>query len=172
MASNIRVLQPSKRLNIRVNLISLVFFALYISDADTLIGPCAVYMKKVDDSTKDPGSGGGWFKIYEDGYKNGQWCNDRINQAGGVLTVTIPRDLKKGHYLIRGEHIGLHSAAEGQSGAQFYMTYVSNFLPPIFSLLMAVGVVNFLLLLWGAKPNHKQCPFQVQTISNLVTNLL
>lgn len=82
-----------------------------------------MYMKKVNDATKDSGSGPGWFKIYEDGYRDGNWCSKRINDNGGKLTVKIPRDLAGGQYLIRGEHIGLHNAKD-EGMAQFFVGYV------------------------------------------------
>ena len=132
-----------------------------------------MYMKKVDDAKKDPGYGQGWFKIFEDGYKNGQWCNERVNQQGGWLYATIPQDIEGGQYLIRGEHIALHNTyteggTNGNDGSQFFMGYVSGFLPTIVSLLMAVDVVNLMLYL-QAMANHKQCPFQA--ISTLTTHI-
>ena len=88
-------------------------------------------MKKVDDATKDPGYGEGWFKIYEDGYKDGKWCNDRVNNQGGWLYATIPKDLEGGQYLIRGEHIGLHHVGlQGEGNdvkAQLFVGCVSGF---------------------------------------------
>ena len=41
-------------------------------------GPVMVYMKKVSDAKSDPGYGGGWFKIQQDGYSGGQWGVDRL----------------------------------------------------------------------------------------------
>ena len=98
-------------------------------------------MKKVQDATKDPGYGSGWFKIYEDGYRDGDWCSARINKNGGKLVVSIPRDLVEGQYLIRGEHMGMHNAQD-VGKAQFFVGYVSGFLPIIVSLLMVIGVDN------------------------------
>ena len=88
------------------------------------IGPCAVYMKAVGDATKSPGYGAGWFKIWEDGYRNGKFCAQRIIDNNGRMTVRIPNDLKGGDYLIRAEQLALHQA-ENLGGAQWYIGYAS-----------------------------------------------
>lgn len=83
-------------------------------------GPCSVYMKKVSDSTKSPGTGAGWFKIWEDGFHDGKFCAQRIIDNGGRMTVRIPRDLQGGDYLIRAEQVALHQAQD-LGGAQWYI---------------------------------------------------
>jgi len=83
-------------------------------------GPCAVYMKAVNDATTAPGPGSGWFKIFDDGYRDGKFCSQRIIDNGGKLTIKLPRDLKGGDYLIRAEQLALHEA-KIKGGAQWYI---------------------------------------------------
>lgn len=78
-------------------------------------GPCMIYMAK-----SETGSGPVWFKIWEDGYSNGQWCVDRLRANRGKISATIPRNLAPGNYLIRGEIIALHGAY-ALNGAQPYV---------------------------------------------------
>jgi len=78
-------------------------------------GPLMVYLAK-----SDSGSGAVWFKIYQDGYSNGQWAVDRLIANRGRVDVTIPSDIAPGNYLLRGEIIALHSA-NGLNGAQPYV---------------------------------------------------
>jgi hypothetical protein len=46
-------------------------------------GPTLAYLKKVSSATSDSGIGGGWFKIQEDGYNNGQWGTSTVITNGG-----------------------------------------------------------------------------------------
>jgi cellulase len=77
-------------------------------------GPVMVYMAKADTN----GEGAVWTKIWEDGYKDGEWAVDRFITNKGLITVDIP-NLEAGEYLIRPELIGLHEA-NSKGGAQFY----------------------------------------------------
>ncbi|KAF2232735.1 lytic polysaccharide monooxygenase [Viridothelium virens] len=97
------------------------------SDATDVIdpshkGPVMAYMKKVTNAVTDVGYGSGWFKIAEDTFtpSNSTWGVDRLIASGGIQTVTIPKCLAPGQYLLRGELIALHGAST-QGGAQFYM---------------------------------------------------
>lgn len=45
---------------------------------------------------------------------------DRLIANGGVQSITIPKCIAPGQYLLRGELIALHSASSS-GGAQFYM---------------------------------------------------
>ena len=83
-------------------------------------GPCAVYMKKVD-SPMDPGSGDGWFKIWQDGYdaSTDKWCTDKLVDTNGLLSVNTPSDIAQGYYLVRPELLALH-AADSQHQPQYY----------------------------------------------------
>ncbi|KAJ4292982.1 hypothetical protein N0V88_005646 [Collariella sp. IMI 366227] len=83
-------------------------------------GPTIAYMKKVDDALNDSGIGGGWFKIQEDGYNNGQWGTSTVITNGGFHYIEIPACLPNGQYLLRAEMIALH-AAGSTAGAQLYM---------------------------------------------------
>jgi len=46
-------------------------------------GPTLAYLKKTDNSVTDKGVGGGWFKIQESGYSNGQWGTSTVITNGG-----------------------------------------------------------------------------------------
>ncbi|KEY74265.1 hypothetical protein S7711_00423 [Stachybotrys chartarum IBT 7711] len=84
------------------------------------LGPCAVYLKKVDDMFSDSAAGRGWFKIWEDGYDadSGRWCVDTLVENNGLLSVNLPTGLPAGYYLARPEVIALHAAYRGEP--QFY----------------------------------------------------
>ncbi|KAE8147113.1 glycosyl hydrolase family 61-domain-containing protein [Aspergillus avenaceus] len=77
-------------------------------------GPCAVYMKKVDDATADNNAAGdGWFKIWQYDYDEsaGQWCTEKLIANNGFLSVKIPQGIDEGYYLVRTELLALHNAA-------------------------------------------------------------
>lgn len=78
-------------------------------------GPCAVYMKKMDDMLSDSAAGPGWFKIWEDGYDvdADRWCVDTLIEKDGLLSVNIPSGLPAGYYLVRPEVLALHAAYRG-----------------------------------------------------------
>jgi hypothetical protein len=75
-------------------------------------GPCAVYLKKVDDAATDKAVGDGWFKIFDHGYNNStkRWCTDEIIDNNGLLSVHLPKGMEGGDYLARPEIIALHAA--------------------------------------------------------------
>ncbi|KAK1974573.1 glycosyl hydrolase family 61-domain-containing protein [Colletotrichum cereale] len=75
-------------------------------------GPCAVYIKKVDDMATSAAAGPGWFKIWDDGYNEftQQWCVDELIKNNGLLTVELPSGLTAGYYLVRPELLALHQA--------------------------------------------------------------
>ncbi len=85
------------------------------------LGPCAVYIKKVDDMFADDAAGSGWFKIWEDGYDtdSGKWCVDRLVEKKGLMSVDLPSGLPAGYYLVRPEILALHQAYRGDP--QFYL---------------------------------------------------
>ncbi|KFY55231.1 hypothetical protein V497_07119 [Pseudogymnoascus sp. VKM F-4516 (FW-969)] len=87
-------------------------------------GPVLAYLAKVPSgqtaATWD-GSGSVWFKIYEDGPTGLgtqlAWPSD----AATSVSFTIPSATPDGEYLVRVEHIALHSAS-ASGGAQFYIS--------------------------------------------------
>ncbi|KAG7293791.1 hypothetical protein NEMBOFW57_003848 [Staphylotrichum longicolle] len=83
-------------------------------------GPTLAYLKKVSSATSDSGIGGGWFKIQEDGYNNGQWGTSTVITNGGFHYIDIPACIPNGQYLLRAEMIALHGASSS-GGAQLYM---------------------------------------------------
>ncbi|KAJ1822332.1 hypothetical protein LPJ56_000867 [Coemansia sp. RSA 2599] len=85
-------------------------------------GPCLVYLAQIN---KPNPADLGWFKIFEEGYTGGKWCSTNLNNNGGLLNVTIPKDLAAGDYLLRGEIIALPEAervyaSDLTAGAQYY----------------------------------------------------
>lgn len=62
-----------------------------------------------------------WFKIYAEPstFSNGQLSWNSLNAA--TASVTIPRSTPSGEYLLRVEHIALHSAGQ-INGAQLYIS--------------------------------------------------
>ncbi|KAF2632701.1 lytic polysaccharide monooxygenase [Macroventuria anomochaeta] len=87
-------------------------------------GPLQFYMAKVpsgETAATWDGSGNVWFKIFA----------EKANVANGALTwgsmnaatasVTIPKNTPSGEYLLRIEHIALHSAS-AINGAQIYLS--------------------------------------------------
>ncbi|KAK1141140.1 hypothetical protein N8T08_009307 [Aspergillus melleus] len=86
-------------------------------------GPCAVYMKHVDDASADNNAAGdGWFKIWEMGYDEsaGKWCTEKLNDNKGLLSAHIPEGLKGGYYLVRPELLALHATQDDPADPQFY----------------------------------------------------
>ncbi|KAI9713611.1 MAG: hypothetical protein M1820_000994 [Bogoriella megaspora] len=87
-------------------------------------GPCAVYLKKVDDATKgDAAVGDGWFKIWDDGYDEsaGKWCTEKLRDNNGHISISLPKDIEAGYYLLRPELLALHQADKTPSNPQFYV---------------------------------------------------
>lgn len=87
-------------------------------------GPLQFYMAKVPSgkTAKDwDGSGQVWFKIYSEqatvGGNGLTWPS--LNK--GSVSVTIPKNVPSGDYLLRIEHIALHQASQ-TNGAQFYIS--------------------------------------------------
>ncbi|KAJ9632375.1 hypothetical protein H2203_000780 [Taxawa tesnikishii (nom. ined.)] len=73
-------------------------------------GPCAVYMKKTSSAISDTAVGGGWFKVWEEGYDEAarKWCTEKIIDNDGHMSIVIPSALEAGYYLIRPELLALH----------------------------------------------------------------
>jgi cellulase len=65
-------------------------------------------------------TGNVWVKIDEWAYKpdqNPPWGSDKLASQGASWTVTIPKNLANGNYLLRHEILGLHVAGT-RMGAQ------------------------------------------------------
>ncbi|KAK1752952.1 glycoside hydrolase [Echria macrotheca] len=86
-------------------------------------GPMAFYIAKVptgQTAATFDGKGKVWSKIYQDHPKLGgtmTWPS----QGARSVNVQIPKCLQDGDYLLRAEHVGLHSASSA-GGAQFYIS--------------------------------------------------
>lgn len=84
-------------------------------------GSLNVYLSKVSNAATADGSAP-WFKIYQIGpVTNGgssiSWPTDNATQ----FTFKLPSTIQSGQYLMRIEHIALHSASSS-GGAQFYIS--------------------------------------------------
>lgn len=100
-------------------------------------GPCAVYLKKVDDAITDTAAGAGWFKLWDEGYDEsaGKWCTEKLISNDGHLSVALPESLQGGYYLVRSELLALHNADKGDP--QFYVDCAQIFLQSTGSSLPA-----------------------------------
>ncbi|KAM0284019.1 hypothetical protein ACHAQH_002214 [Verticillium albo-atrum] len=88
-------------------------------------GPAIVYMSNAPTTTKAYEGDGDWFKIFEESVCNtsGDFTKDAwCTWDKDTIEFTIPKDTPDGEYLIRPEHIGVHSAHVDQ--AEFYYTCV------------------------------------------------
>ena len=94
-------------------------------------GPCAVYMKKVENSAaSNNAAGDGWFKIMELGYdeQTKKWCTEQLSPNNGHLAAKVPQDLAPGYYLLRPELLALHQADKNPPDPQFYVGCAQIFL--------------------------------------------
>ena len=87
-------------------------------------------MKSVVSAKSDPGTGRGWFKIFDSGYdfNTNEWCTEILIKNNGILTVNIPADLAGGYYLVRPELLSLHQADKNPPNPQFYTGCAQIFL--------------------------------------------
>ncbi|GJC80819.1 putative endo-beta-1,4-glucanase D [Colletotrichum liriopes] len=85
-------------------------------------GPSQFYMSPVSNAASDKGTGT-WYKVHQsllcksgspEFLRQGAWCS----YGEDNVSFTIPATIPNGQYLVRGEHIGLHGAHDGQ--AEFY----------------------------------------------------
>ncbi|TLD19701.1 hypothetical protein PspLS_09682 [Pyricularia sp. CBS 133598] len=85
-------------------------------------GPAQVYVSPVANAKTDKGDD--WYKIHQslickqgspESLRSDAWCSWDEDNVNAVIPATIPN----GQYLLRGEHIGLHGAHDGQ--AEFYV---------------------------------------------------
>ncbi|KAL5923719.1 hypothetical protein ACKVV7_001814 [Pyricularia oryzae] len=85
-------------------------------------GPAQVYVSPVSDAKTDKGDD--WYKIHQslickqgspESLRTDAWCSWGEDNVNAVIPASIPN----GQYLLRGEHIGLHGAHDGQ--AEFYV---------------------------------------------------
>lgn len=90
-------------------------------------GPLSFWLAKAPTTVEDwDPTGDVWFKIWEDHptitSSSITWETDPLNDNKGSSTVnvTIPTCVAPGEYLLRVQHIGLHSAQQ-VGGAQFYI---------------------------------------------------
>ncbi|KAK1767230.1 glycoside hydrolase family 61 protein [Phialemonium atrogriseum] len=87
-------------------------------------GPMAFYIAKVPagQSVLDWNADGKvWSKIYQDQPSISASSITWPSQGAQSVSVTIPKCLADGEYLLRAEHIGLHSAS-AVGGAQLYIS--------------------------------------------------
>ncbi|KIJ55697.1 lytic polysaccharide monooxygenase [Sphaerobolus stellatus SS14] len=84
-------------------------------------GPVMNYMAKCTGSCSSfkGDTGSPWFKIQQEAYANGVWASDNVANNNHSYTVTIPKKIAPGDYLLRHEILALH-AGSNVGGAQFY----------------------------------------------------
>ncbi|KAB5594181.1 Glycoside hydrolase family 61 protein [Ceratobasidium theobromae] len=86
------------------------------------MGPLITYMAKVpagQTADKFDASKGDFFKIAQEGQDGDGWFVARLMKLGTKYTVTIPKELEDGDYIMRHEIIALH-LADSKGGAEFY----------------------------------------------------
>ncbi|QRW16580.1 glycoside hydrolase family 61 protein [Rhizoctonia solani] len=87
------------------------------------LGPLMTYMTKVPEgqtADKFNPANAQWFKVAQDGLKsNGKWVRLTSVTTGGAHSVTIPKNIPSGQYLMRSEIIALH-LADKRGGVEFY----------------------------------------------------
>jgi hypothetical protein len=85
-------------------------------------GPLLVYMAKAPSNVVDfDGKGAVWFKIYEDKPNVTPNAITWPNDGKSSIDIPIPSCIAPGQYLVRFEHIALHSASS-PGGAQLYIS--------------------------------------------------
>ncbi|RAR10357.1 glycoside hydrolase family 61 protein [Stemphylium lycopersici] len=111
-------------------------------------GPCAVYLKKVDNAATDKAAGDGWFKIFDHGYDDStdRWCTDEIIDNDGLFSVNLPKGLEGGDYLARPEILALHAANDNDPQfytgcAQIFLESTGNLVPE--STVSIPGYVDY-----------------------------
>ncbi|GIJ98275.1 hypothetical protein Aspvir_000391 [Aspergillus viridinutans] len=130
-------------------------------------GPCAVYMKKVDDATADNNAAGdGWFKIWQADYDAtaGKWCTEKMIDNNGHISVQIPADIEGGYYLVRPELLALHATQDNPPDPQFYVGCAQVFVqstgtakPPTVN----IGEGTYALSMPGMKYNIYKTPLDL-----------
>ncbi|CAG7846720.1 Probable endo-beta-1,4-glucanase D Short=Endoglucanase D; AltName: Full=Carboxymethylcellulase D; AltName: Full=Cellulase D; Flags: Precursor [Serendipita indica DSM 11827] len=85
-------------------------------------GPLLFYMAKAPSTVNGwDGSGKVWFKIAQTGATFSPGQINWPSSGKTSVSVTIPRSVPSGEYILRVEHIALHSASS-TGGAQFYIS--------------------------------------------------
>ncbi|KAF9877460.1 fungal cellulose binding domain-containing protein [Colletotrichum karsti] len=134
-------------------------------------GPAQVYMSPVADAKTDKGTGS-WYKVHEallctagsaESLRTDAWCV----YGEDNVSFTVPATIPDGQYLVRGEHVGLHGAHDGQ--AEFYyacaqvevsgnsatsMPGTAVKIPGVYK--QADAAVNFSL--WGSSTSYPTTP--------------
>lgn len=91
------------------------------------IGSVAIYLKQVSNIATTNPAGGGWFKIYSDGYDSSrkQWSAKKLIADKGLLSFSLPSGLPTGYYLARSEILAIHDISG--SGPQFFVNCAQLF---------------------------------------------
>jgi cellulase len=92
-------------------------------------GPVIDYLARCagDDCTSESAGDLSFFKIDEKGLNDAatqSWASDDLIADGNAWTVTVPKDIAPGQYVLRHEIIALHSAQDA-NGAQSYPQCIS-----------------------------------------------
>ncbi|KAH7343175.1 glycosyl hydrolase family 61-domain-containing protein [Rhizoctonia solani] len=104
------------------------------------LGPLMTYMTKVPSgqtADKFNPSGASWFKVAQAGIgSNGKWAQASL-MSGAFHSVTIPKNIPSGQYIMRHEIIALH-LADKRGGVEFYGGCIQ------FNVKGGTGGANFL----------------------------
>ena len=85
-------------------------------------GSFNIYMAKAPSTAASyDGSGANWFRVWQKGATSITSSAITFDITSTQFTFTIPSSLPNGEYLVRIEHIALHSASSF-GGAQFYIS--------------------------------------------------
>ncbi|KAJ1299429.1 hypothetical protein OPQ81_004947 [Rhizoctonia solani] len=104
------------------------------------LGPLMTYMTKVPDgqtADKFNPSNAQWFKVAQAGIgSNGKWAQAAL-MSGAAHSLTIPKNIPSGQYIMRHEIIALH-LADKRGGVEFYGGCIQ------FNVKGGTGSANFL----------------------------
>ncbi|KAG7104865.1 Endo-beta-1 like protein [Verticillium longisporum] len=87
-------------------------------------GPAIAYLARVPSGQTAAtwnGQGAVWFKVWQDNASISSGGISWPNMNAGSVSFPLPRCLDNGEYLVRFEHIALHSASSS-GGAQLYLS--------------------------------------------------
>jgi cellulase len=94
------------------------------------VGPILDYLAKVDDATAAKSADLNFFKIDAVGFENGKWAAEKLVANNNTWSVTIPKNIASGQYVLRHEIIALHSAGQANSAQNYpkcIVSYQCNF---------------------------------------------
>jgi hypothetical protein len=124
-------------------------------------GPCAVYLKQIDNITFTAAEGDGWFKFWESGYdgSSGKWCTEKLIDDNGLLSVALPSALPTGYFLVRPELLALQQADKGDP--QFYVGCAQLFVQGTGPAMLDVPADKMVSIPGYVTPDEKSVTFNI-----------